>query len=174
MYFNRKIQDLARSDTLYLSKYYVSRKSLDTEKRMQKENNKDIPGFKKLLVSNLGVITFSFWIGWEHFKVIKMEKKNQFSLGTTALEHNSSNENFFQWCLTIPWSMCTWIFHYLGVCVDGSGSMGFSRASKRWKKGHFSRINFLLNSQRNAAKKWQQQTFCLFLLLLAFPKFFSV
>lgn len=52
---------------------------------MQNESNKDIPGFKKLLVSYLGVITFSFWIDWEHFEVIKMEKKYQFSLGTTAL-----------------------------------------------------------------------------------------
>lgn len=43
---------------------------------MQKESNKDIPGFEKLLSSCLGVITFSFWIDREHFEVIKMEKIN--------------------------------------------------------------------------------------------------
>lgn len=57
--------------------------------------------------------------------------------------------------------------------MDGSGSTGFSRASKRWRKGHFGRIHFLLNSQRNVAKKRQQQTHHLFLLLLAFPKALS-
>jgi len=29
---------------------------------MEKESNKDIPGFKMLLASYLGVIAFSFWI----------------------------------------------------------------------------------------------------------------
>lgn len=65
----REVQDLARSDTLSLSKYYfyALTKPLVLGKHMQRENNKDIPGFKKLLVSYLGLTTLSLGIDLKAF-----------------------------------------------------------------------------------------------------------
>lgn len=106
---------------------------------------KEALSFKKLLVCYLGVAIFSFRIDWECLKVTEMEKKR--SIFHRNYSHLSSNAE-----LPLGARALRFFIIWVSVCVDGSGNTGFSKARKRWKRGHFSRIHFLLNSQRNAVE----------------------